>query len=384
MRMSLAADDEYHPRSVPAQVALRCPSRSSRLWRAWSPHVSPPAVPPRYAPAAPAGPSVGMAHLVRMLARRVLPPVPSVVAAWPGGQTPVSSPDVDICHRRLATSASAARGNRAARLISTAGEADLSQVRWSGKPAASKTGLHGGQRDVTSPAAAPGGRAQEGGALMSGKAFRLDMTMMYAMHHALRRELERIARITARPDDDPRHVLATAAGWEMFKTYLRVHHTSEDDAVWPVMQQALAGWPGDLALLEAMEAEHAAIDPLLNAMDAALADREGGPQRLGGLAAEALTAPRGPVRHEESKALPLIDATMTQQQCQHFGEVHRNRIGTGLPRYLPWLLEGTSAQDTEAVLSRLPQDLLIAYQDQWRPAYAQLDLWGTRHEPVTP
>jgi hypothetical protein len=56
---------------------------------------------------------------------------------------------------------------------------------------------------------------------MSGKTFRLDMTMMYAMHHALRRELERIARITARPDDDPRHVLATAAGWEMFKTYLR-------------------------------------------------------------------------------------------------------------------------------------------------------------------
>jgi iron-sulfur cluster repair protein YtfE (RIC family) len=219
---------------------------------------------------------------------------------------------------------------------------------------------------------------------MSGKAFRLDMTMMYAMHHALRRELERIARITARPDDDPRHVLATAAGWEMFKTYLRVHHTSEDDAVWPVMQQALAGWPGDLALLEAMEAEHAAIDPLLNAMDAALADREGGPQRLGGLADELVTALSGHLRHEESKALPLIDATMTQQQWQHFGEVHRNRIGTGLPRYLPWLLEGTSAQDTEAVLSRLPQDLPIAYQDQWRPAYAQLDLWGTRHEPVTP
>jgi hypothetical protein len=75
-------------------------------------------------------------------------------------------------------------------------------------------------------------------------ACRLDMTMMYAMHDALRRELERIARITARPDDDPRHVLGTAVGWEIFKTYLRVHHTAEDDAVWPVMYRVLAGRPG--------------------------------------------------------------------------------------------------------------------------------------------
>lgn len=215
---------------------------------------------------------------------------------------------------------------------------------------------------------------------MGGKAFRLDMTMMYAMHHALRRELERIARVTARPDDDPRHVLATAAGWEMFKTYLRVHHTSEDDAVWPVMQLALAGRPDDLALLEAMEAEHAAIDPLLNAMDAALADRDGGPQRLGGLAGELVTALTGHLRHEEGEALPLIDATMTQQQWQHFSEVHGTRIGAEAPRYLPWLLEGAGEQGAAAVLGRFPESLRIAYQDQWQPAYAQLDLWGARAE----
>ena len=215
---------------------------------------------------------------------------------------------------------------------------------------------------------------------MGGKAFRLDMTMMYAMHDALRRELVRIARITARPDDDPQHVLATAAGWEMFKTYLRVHHTCEDDAVWPVMQQALAGRPDGLALLEAMEAEHAAIDPLLNAVDAALADRDSGPQRLGGLAGELVTVLTGHLRHEESDALPLIDATMTQQQWQHFSELHGSRIGAGAPRYLPWLLEGAAEQGTAAVLGRFPESLRIAYQDQWRPAYAQLDLWGTRGE----
>lgn len=34
------------------------------------------------------------------------------------------------------------------------------------------------------------------------------MTMMYTFHDALRRDLDRIARVTARTDDDdPKHVL---------------------------------------------------------------------------------------------------------------------------------------------------------------------------------
>ena len=94
---------------------------------------------------------------------------------------------------------------------------------------------------------------------MDGKTFRLDLTMMYAMHDALRRELVRIARVTANPDRSPRQILGTALGWEMFKSYLRVHHTSEDDALWPVMSRELAGRPDDLALIDAMEIEHAAI-----------------------------------------------------------------------------------------------------------------------------
>jgi hypothetical protein len=43
-------------------------------------------------------------------------------------------------------------------------------------------------------------------------AFKNDMTMMYAVHDAFRRELDRITRVTARTDDDPKHVLRTAAG----------------------------------------------------------------------------------------------------------------------------------------------------------------------------
>jgi iron-sulfur cluster repair protein YtfE (RIC family) len=206
--------------------------------------------------------------------------------------------------------------------------------------------------------------------------FKHDMTMMYAMHDALRRELEAIARITARGGDDPRRVLGAAAGWELFTTALHVHHTAEDEALWPPMSQALAARPDDLALLAAMEAEHAAVDPLIEGIDAALADREGGPERLGELTDALATALKDHLDHEEKEALALIDATVTDAQWRYFGEVHSARIGPKVSRVLPWLLDGASTETSAAILGLLPEPVRLAYRDTWQPAYARADLWG--------
>ena len=150
-------------------------------------------------------------------------------------------------------------------------------------------------------------------------AFKNDMTMMYAIHDALRRDLDHIARVTARLNDDPKHILRTALGWEMFKAYLELHHTAEDDMLWPPMRQALAGDSAGATLLDAMEAEHSAIDPLLVSIDAALADRESGPQRLGELTDTLAIALRRHLDHEESEGLALIDSTVSEEHWRAFG-----------------------------------------------------------------
>jgi Hemerythrin HHE cation binding domain len=174
-------------------------------------------------------------------------------------------------------------------------------------------------------------------------------------------------------------VLRTAVGWEMFKAYLGVHHTTEDAALWPAMYAALAGRPDDLALLDAMEAEHAAIDPLLTAVDAALADRDTGPQRLGDLVDALVTGVTGHLEHEENEALALIDATLTEEQWQHFGREHGKRLLDDASRYLPWLLDGASPERTAIILGRfMPEPLRRAYRDDWAPAYAGVDLWTPR------
>ncbi|MGW5216052.1 hemerythrin domain-containing protein [Streptomyces sp. NPDC004051] len=206
----------------------------------------------------------------------------------------------------------------------------------------------------------------------------LDMTMMFAIHDALRRELERIARITSRVDEDPRHVLSTAVGWELFKKFLTAHHTSEDRTVWPVMYKTLAARDAgsEMALLDAMEAEHAVIEPLLTDIDAALADRDSGTERLGGLVDALCTDLRAHLDHEEREALALMDLTMSPEQWAAFSAEQKDRIGSDANRYLPWLLDDIDAARVATILGKLPSPLRAAYETEWRAAYEELDIWA--------
>ncbi|MEV5959739.1 hemerythrin domain-containing protein [Streptomyces sp. NPDC051987] len=206
----------------------------------------------------------------------------------------------------------------------------------------------------------------------------LDMTMMFAIHDALRRELERIARITARVDEDPRHVLSTAVGWELFKKFLTIHHVSEDVKIWPVMEAALAGQDAELALLADMEAEHGVIDPLLADIDAALADRESGLERLTGLTDTLYTKLGAHLDHEERDALQLMDITLTQQQWQDFSAEQRTRVGDDSARYLPWMLDDIDAAKVANILGKMPEPLRNAYENDWRKAYEDLAIWTPR------
>jgi iron-sulfur cluster repair protein YtfE (RIC family) len=204
------------------------------------------------------------------------------------------------------------------------------------------------------------------------------MTMMQAVHAAMRRDLHRLARLAASTaGDDPRIVLRNAVGWEMFKSFLAVHHTSEDMTVWPVVKQAVGDRADDLAVVAAMEKEHAAIDPLLAAVDAAIADSND-PSRLADVIDALAVGLSDHLRHEEASALPLIDRTLTPAQWKAFSDDHRARIGSGANRYLPWLLDEATPEAVAGVLSKIPEPLLRAYETEWLSAYGQLRPWSAR------
>ncbi|MFE5964818.1 hemerythrin domain-containing protein [Streptomyces sp. NPDC056463] len=210
---------------------------------------------------------------------------------------------------------------------------------------------------------------------------RFDMTVTYAMHDALRRELYSLAGAAARADPDPRTVLRTA-GWKLFRRALHAHHAAEDDALWPALRQALHGRPLALARLEVIEAEHAVLARLIEAIDEASAVPDAGPDLIGELTGSLVTGLRGHLRHEEQAVFPLVQAILSEEQWEHFGRVHAQRIGVDAARILPWLLDGAAERTVAAVLAQLlPESEHRAYTDRWQPAYAALDRWGIRAVP---
>jgi iron-sulfur cluster repair protein YtfE (RIC family) len=103
-----------------------------------------------------------------------------------------------------------------------------------------------------------------------------DLTIMLAAHGALRRDLERLARTADFADlPDPGGRASVRAGWETFKRQLHLHHTAEDLVVWPALRQRLAHSDDAQSVLDAMEAEHQQIDPLLSAVRLARVVRPG-------------------------------------------------------------------------------------------------------------
>lgn len=156
----------------------------------------------------------------------------------------------------------------------------------------------------------------------------LDLTEWYAVHGALRRELEQLARVTV--TDDPRRILRTAPGWQAFTRTLSSHYGAEDQALWPALRRRLADRPSELVALEALEAEHVALGVVIATIDALLVDPASDEVRLVDLTDSLITGLRGHLAHEEEVAIPLMTRSLTPQQWAAFEQVHRSRLGSDL------------------------------------------------------
>jgi hypothetical protein len=146
-----------------------------------------------------------------------------------------------------------------------------------------------------------------------------DMTGMYLMHHAFRRDLDRFveaARYTPLGGVGTWRLLA--ARWDRFAHLLHEHHAKEDEAIWPLLLERADA--NGRAVLEAMEAEHDLIDPLLDATRAelaVLAAGRGSRDRLTALLVDAREVLGEHLAHEERDAIPLIQAHIDADGWAH-------------------------------------------------------------------
>jgi hypothetical protein len=200
----------------------------------------------------------------------------------------------------------------------------------------------------------------------------VDFTFMYAAHDAFNRDLLRLAAaVEAGRTADP----AVRTGWATFKNQLHVHHTAEDRWPWPALRDKVTQ-PGGESVLDAMEAEHARIDPLLSQVDASLAV-----SGLAGLAENASALARAlaaHMEHEEDHALPLVEACLGPEGWAAFGRAAGKSEGLkGAAELFPWMLDGASADTSKRLLAMLPPPARLLYRALWRPGYARTPRWGT-------
>ncbi|WP_225724969.1 MULTISPECIES: hemerythrin domain-containing protein [unclassified Nocardia] len=212
---------------------------------------------------------------------------------------------------------------------------------------------------------------------------RPDITMMILVHNAFRRELRRFRSAAADSVDNPEAFAAVRDGWRTFNRYLTVHHTVEDEILWPALQSKLSEDSIGTALLIEMAAEHARLDPLLSAIDADLADG-----RTADLAARfdnLAEVLEDHLTHEETAALPLVTATLTVAQWRTFGDEQRRRIGIrGGAWFFPWLLDGAEPAARAWALALLPPPLRLIYRYLWQPRYARRSPWRSRPDRLAP
>ncbi|HEY0127495.1 MAG TPA: hemerythrin domain-containing protein [Blastococcus sp.] len=171
----------------------------------------------------------------------------------------------------------------------------------------------------------------------------VDLTPMFLMHHAFRRDLAAfVAAVRGTPVADRRTWRALDRRWQRFAAILHHHHSGEDAYIWPELVAAVEarGTPRDRATLDAMEAEHAEIDPLLEDCARGFATLAG---RAEGIARAELAADLTRTRdklaahlgHEERDALALVQRFLTPADWARLDK----QVGAGYPtRLIPFTL----------------------------------------------
>ncbi len=203
----------------------------------------------------------------------------------------------------------------------------------------------------------------------------VDLVVMYAVHHAFRRDLDAFARaVPATPVDDVATWRALDQRWTRFGAVLHHHHTGEDAGLWPLLRSRVDA--ADRAVLDAMEAEHDEIDPLLEACTAGFASMAAGgtaDERAALAVRAAATRDRlgRHLEHEETEALALVQAHLTQDDWHRMEQEHfkgrRMPLATTL-FLIPWVCDGVPDDVRRRAFADAGRAFLVAYRLS-RPSY---------------
>ena len=219
------------------------------------------------------------------------------------------------------------------------------------------TSTYPDQLTLPGQAAAPGGP--------------VDMTTMYLMHHAFRRDLRRFAdAVAATPVTDRPTWQALGERWDRFFTILHHHHTGEDAGIWPVLLERADAH--ERHHLEAMEEEHRHLDPLLTGVAEGFETLRGElvPRQAEEVRAalrDRLAETRGllgeHLAHEEMHAMAILQRHLTPADWERIAEEHFkvDEHPVALRFLVPWVVDEVPVDKLDEVFANHGQGLRILW-----------------------
>ena len=199
----------------------------------------------------------------------------------------------------------------------------------------------------------------------------VDLSPMFVMHHAFRRDLAAFAAAAAAtPAEDRATWQALERRWRRFSLILHHHHAGEDAHIWPMLlaETDAAGDRDGRETLEAMAAEHEEIDPLLDSCASgfarlAQAADEDARAALGVRVVAAREQLGRHLGHEEREALALVQRYLSPAQWRELDK----KVAAGYPpREIPftlaWVLAGLQGEGLDRGVALIGRPMALVWR----------------------
>jgi hemerythrin-like domain-containing protein len=199
-----------------------------------------------------------------------------------------------------------------------------------------------------------------------------DVSDMYAVHNALTQALDTAPSYVREADLDAGRVETLASFYENVIEMLRVHHTGEDELIYPVLEERCAGSRSEL---ERINDQHKALHAPMDAARSAIATWQAAPSAENAQAViDAIASVVEPLRphltEEETVLLPIASKWMSPEEFGALPGHHMMSYRADKPWLMMGLVREQQDQDhRDAMLAGMPPDMRTMWTEQMEPAF---------------
>jgi hemerythrin-like domain-containing protein len=197
-------------------------------------------------------------------------------------------------------------------------------------------------------------------------------TDMFAVHRALLNALGEAARYVPTSDDEAERVELVGSFYENVLEFLHVHHSGEDELVYPLLEERCQE---NLPLIQRIDAQHKYLDDPMDEGRAAIAAWRLAPSAVGGQAvvnalSSIVETLRPHLSDEETYVVPLCSQWISPEEWARLPghaimsfKADKPFVALGL------VYEQLDDDRRESMLAGMPPEFRTVVTQQWLPAF---------------